>query len=625
MCGIIASISSENCNMILFEGLVQLKNRGYDSAGIASITPEKNLLIHKYASLKNVDAYDKLQEHLPTHNNSKIGIAHTRWATHGAKTDTNSHPHVSMCGKFAVVHNGIIENYKELKHFLLERGYVFVSQTDTEIIVQLLSFIYSQNQNVTQSIQEMIPKLEGTWGLAILCIDTPNTIYCTRHGSPLLVGYDDNCAIITSEKSGFCNKIPNYFVLKNFDICTIEQTQCRTIKVTTNSSYDMKILTKTKDSLTPHPYKHWTIKEIYEQIDSSLRAISMGGRLLYNDQVKLGGLEDQLDELMNIDHLILLGCGTSYFAGQHGLYFLKDLCDFSTVQLFDGAEFCEQDIPKRGTTGLLLISQSGETKDLHRCIDIGKRRNLLLIGIVNVVDSLIAREVDCGCYLNAGREVGVASTKAYTSQVIIFAMLAVWFAQQKDINQTKRKQYVQDIRQLSRDIQETILQNDKQLDDIVEKMFTNKEHCFVLGKGKSESVAREGALKIKEISYIHSEGYSTSSLKHGPFALLDENFPVIILAPNDSNYNKAENAYEEIKSRHAPILFITNDRNKNENKNETRNKNEEKENVLYVSENKTFGDLLGVIPLQLLAYKLSISRGINPDIPKNLAKVVTVE
>jgi len=204
-------------------------------------------------------------------------------------------------------------------------------------------------------------------------------------------------------------------------------------------------------------------------------------------------------------------------------------------------------------------------------------------------------------------------------------MLAVWFAQQKDINQTKRKQYVQDIRQLSRDIQETILQNDKQLDDIVEKMFTNKEHCFVLGKGKSESVAREGALKIKEISYIHSEGYSTSSLKHGPFALLDENFPVIILAPNDSNYNKAENAYEEIKSRHAPILFITNDRNKNENKNETRNKNEEKENVLYVSENKTFGDLLGVIPLQLLAYKLSISRGINPDIPKNLAKVVTVE
>ena len=616
MCGIIACVSSDNCANILFEGLIQLKNRGYDSSGIATINAENTIVVNKYASNNKIDAYDELFKTLYNHCNSTIGIAHTRWATHGGKTDKNSHPHISMCNKFAVVHNGIIENYKVIKHYLEENGYVFQSQTDTEVIVQLLSFLYSKNQNIAVCIQEVINKLEGTWGLAILCTDTPNTIYCTRHGSPLLVGYDDDCAIIVSEKSGFCNKIPNYFVLQNYDVCTIEQINQK-IKINTNTIYATKELSKTNCLLTPAPFPHWTIKEIYEQPESALRAISMGGRLLSTDQVKLGGLEEHVDKLTNIDNLILLGCGTSYFAGQHGVYFLKDLCDFATVQLFDGAEFCEQDIPKKGTTVLILISQSGETKDLHRCIEIGKRNNLFLIGLVNVVDSLIAREVDCGCYLNAGREVGVASTKAYTSQVILLAMISIWFSQKKNINQIIRQQYIKDIRQLSRDIMETLNMNDAKMDTVVKTMFHDKEHCFLLGKGKSESVAREGALKIKEISYIHSEGYSTSSLKHGPFALLDKNFPVIILAPDDNNYSKSQNAYEEIKSRDAPILFIT---NKRDIHNHT-----EKENVLFITENKTFGDLLGVIPLQLLAYKLSISKGINPDMPKNLAKVVTVE
>jgi len=617
MCGIIACVSSENCTNILFDGLIQLKNRGYDSAGIATLNGDNKIIIDKYASNNKIDPYIKISGALEKHANASVGIAHTRWATHGAKTDTNSHPHISMCNKFALVHNGIIENYKELKDWLEQSGYIFHSQTDTEVVVQLLSFAYSKNTNVVECIQEVIHLLEGTWGLAILCTDTPDTIYCTRHGSPLLVGHDDNCAIVVSEKGGFCDKIPNYFVLQNYDICVIEKV-AKEIKINTKNNYVAKVLTKTNYSLTPNPFPYWTIKEIYEQPESALRAISMGGRLLDTDQVKLGGLEEHTDTLINIDHLILLGCGTSYFAGQHGLYFFKELCDFVTVQLFDGAEFGEQDIPTKGKTAILLISQSGETKDLHRCIEIGKRNNLFLIGIVNVVDSLISREVDCGCYLNAGREVGVASTKAYTAQVILLSMLSVWFSQKKNTNQHKRKQYIHDIRQLSTDIKKTLEMNDNPaLDKMMNTLFKDKDHCFLLGKGKSESVAREGALKIKEISYIHSEGYSTSSLKHGPFALLDENFPVIILAHDDLNYSKAENAYEEIKSRHAPILFIT-------NKSDT-HKHKEKENVLFIPENKTFGDLLGVIPLQLLAYKLSISKGINPDMPKNLAKVVTVE
>ena len=615
MCGIVACVSEDGCVDLLYNGLTQLKNRGYDSAGICSIQ-NGQLTVDKYASTDNIDAYLKLKGQLYKHELSTVGIAHTRWATHGAKTDINSHPHLSMCGKFAVVHNGIIENYKSLKNMLICNGYIFKSQTDTEVIVHLLSFLYSTNANIVSCIEKLIESLEGTWGLAVICIDEPNTLYCTRHGSPLLVGYDDNCAIIVSEKSGFCNKVPNYFVLNNYDICKITKTE-KGVEINTNTEYTVKQLTRIKHELTSHPYLHWTIKEINEQVDSSLRAISMGGRLLNSNHVKLGGLEEHIDELKSIDNLILLGCGTSYFAGMHGLYFLKDLCDFHTVQLFDGAEFNENDIPKHGKTALLLISQSGETKDLHRCIEIGKHKNLFLIGLVNVVDSLIAREVNCGCYLNAGREVGVASTKAYSSQVILLAMISVWFSQEKNINEQKRNNYITDIRQLPYDIKHALDMNNIALDNIVENIFTTKRtNCFILGKGKSESVAREGSLKIKEMSYIHSEGYSTSSLKHGPFALLDENFPVIIIAPDDANYSKAENAYEEIKSRHSPIIFITN----------TKTGHEDKSNVLYIPENnKTFADLLCVIPLQLLAYKLTLTKGINPDMPRNLAKVVTVE
>jgi glucosamine--fructose-6-phosphate aminotransferase (isomerizing) len=614
MCGIIACISN-NCSNLLYNGIIQLKNRGYDSVGIATINQENEFIIDKYASTIEIDAYKKIYSLLDNHQNANIGVAHTRWATHGAKTDINSHPHQSSCGKFVLVHNGIIENYKELKEFLSEKEYIFKSQTDSEVIVQLLSYIYSDNKNINECIQELIAKLEGTWGLAIICIDTPDKIYCTRHGSPLLIGYDDETVIITSEKSGFTNKVSNYFVLKNFDICVAERNEKR-IDIHTQNNYDLNKISHSNEALTPAPYPHWTLKEIYEQIDSSQRAISMGGRILYNDQVKLGGLEEHIEELMAVDHLILLGCGTSYFAGQHGVHFLKELCNFNTVQLFDGAEFNETDIPKKGTSALLLISQSGETKDLHRCIELGKKNNLFLIGLVNVVDSLIAREVDCGCYLNAGREVGVASTKAYSSQVILLSMIAIWFAQHKNINNMKRKQFITDLRQLSNDIQQTIYSSVENIDKIVDTIFKDKSHCFLLGKGRSESVAKEGALKIKEISYIHSEGYSTSALKHGPFALLDENFPVIIMAPKNEYYSKSENAYEEIKARYAPILFITTEGN---------DKMMDKENVLFIKENKTFGDLLGIIPLQILAYYLSISRGINPDIPKNLAKVVTVE
>jgi glucosamine--fructose-6-phosphate aminotransferase (isomerizing) len=419
--------------------------------------------------------------------------------------------------------------------------------------------------------------------------------------------------MVTSEQSGFCNQFGKYIVLNNQDVCVLTRISDGNIHMNTRDVYSAKSALNVNSTLTPAPYPHWTIKEIHEQIDSSLRAISLGGRLLSNNEVKLGGLYERESELKQLDNIILLGCGTSFHAGMIGSHYLKEIGGFNSVQLFDGAEFGEADIPKMGKTGLILLSQSGETKDLHRCIQIAHDKDLFMIGVVNVVDSLIAREVHCGCYLNAGREVAVASTKAYTSQVIILSMISIWFAQIKGIYELKRKAMLRDLRALHMDIDKTLQMSESVIRDEIVPLFKDQKNCFLLGKGKCESIAREGALKIKEISYIHAEGYSTSSLKHGPFALLELNFPVILIAPNDEHYAKSMNAYEEIRSRHATVIMITDDSKC------------DKPNHIKIPLNKTYRDLLTIIPLQLLSYELSLSRGLNPDMPRNLAKVVTVE
>ena len=614
MCGVVAAITngSISCIDILFQGLEQLQNRGYDSAGICSINGKKVLLVNKYASTEKTTALEKLNGHITEHISSHIGIAHTRWATHGPKTDSNSHPHTSMDKKFSLVHNGIIENFKELKEKLLDLGYIFISQTDTEVIVQLLSHLYSvYNNDIVKTINETISLLKGTWGLVIICIDTPDTLYCTRHGSPLLISHTDDFAIIVSEQAGFARFTNNYFILNNHDICIIQKANNK-IMVTTAQEYAIKTMTESLyNDIVPDPYPNWTIKEIFEQSDSINRAISFGGRL--QEEVKLGGLESYKEQLCKIDNLILLGCGTSYHAGMLGVFYFKELCNFNSVQLFDGSEFTEMDIPRYGNTVLLLLSQSGETKDLHRCIKIAKDNNLFTIGLVNVVDSLIAREVDCGCYLNAGREVAVASTKSFTSHCILLSMVAIWFAQSKNINHQKCAQYIRDLHSLQMDVSNVLANVCEKVSGLTSLFVKNS--CFILGKGKSHAIAKEGSLKIKEISYIHSEGYSTSSLKHGPFALLCNDFPVILIAPDDEHYVSNENAYNEIYSRHAKIIFIT----------DKREIMQDKENVVVVPRNKTYAQILVSIPLQMIADNLALSKGYNPDFPKNLAKVVTVE
>ena len=610
MCGIVGILTnSENCADSLLNGLKKLQNRGYDSAGICTMN-QQTMVLHKYAS-NDCSAISKLDDIKGFHVNSKIGIGHTRWATHGGKTDENSHPHISSDNKFAVVHNGIIENFASLKKMLLKEGYTFQSQTDTEVISNLLAYHYATSDgDVVKTITKTVSQLEGTWGLVIMCVDKEDELYCTKNGSPILIGQTDDYVMATSEQSGFNEKIKNYFVLNNYDICTIKRGQ-NVMTVQTTHNYKLKPVTVQNNVTSPEPFDHWTLKEIYEQKESIQRAISFGGRIVTNDTVMLGGLYSKQKELMEIEHIIILGCGTSYNAGLMGVHYFKDLCNFNTVQIFDGAEFEMKDVPKKGKTALLLMSQSGETKDLHRCIEIAKQNNLFTIGVVNVVDSMIAREVDCGCYLNAGKEVAVASTKSFTSQVILMSIIAIWFSQNYNINKEKRVRYIRDLNGLDNCVGELFLDLETNAETNVH-LFNNNS-CFILGKGQNEALAREASLKIKEISYIHSEAYSSSSLKHGPFALLCDNFPVVLIMPNDEHFSKNMNAYHEIKSRNANVLVITN------------HQINEVDNVIYIPYNETYNSLLIIIQLQMLAYKLSVIRGINPDMPKNLAKVVTVE
>ena len=628
MCGIIGILLHTNINdnvyKKLLNGLKQLLNRGYDSAGICAI--ENDIFqVHKFASTNDKSAMDKLIElDLVSSKDMYIGFGHNRWATHGVKNDINTHPHLSNSKQFAIVHNGIIENYNELKQFLIQHGFHFISQTDTEVIVNLIDYHYQQCQNIYDAIQTTIHSLKGTYGLIIQSTIDPNTLYCVRNGSPLLVGKSDNEVIITSEQSGFCGNIMNYITLHNDDICII-QKKTDAIHITTKQQYKDKQVTMFDQILTPEPFQHWTLKEIYQQPEIVLNVINNGGRIKNDCEVKLGGLDQNIEQLKSINNIILLGCGTSFFAGLYGMYYFKDLCHFNTVQIFDGAEFDEQDIPKIGNTLFVLISQSGETSDLYRCIEIAKKLNILTLGIINVVDSLIAREVDCGIYCNAGKEVGVASTKAFTSQVVALSMMSIWFSSLHDINEQKRRKAVHDLHNLSNDIKITLDNCHEQIKEIATTITTN--NMFILGKSTDEYIAKEGALKIKEISYIHSEGYSSGSLKHGPFALLDETFPVVILNLVQKYTSKTISCYEEVIARNAPVIFITNNNSiyksikYNHNDEQTRKKCKS----ILITENNTYSSLLGIIPLQLLAYYLSIHKGINPDQPKNLAKVVTVQ
>lgn len=619
MCGIIGYLGPDNYKEYILSGLKLLQNRGYDSVGISTII-DGTLETIKFASTNTHNSLERLECQVLQNQETMfvrqgtVAIGHTRWATHGGKTDTNAHPHHDSKNRIAIVHNGIIENFYELRAKLIAEGYIFRSQTDTEVVAVLIGKYLDNGEPMETAIKHTVAELSGTWALVIINHDFPNKLWITRNGSPLLLGMEDDYVMVASEQIAFSNYIKKYIVLKNHDLIEITRDG-QSIQYNKNiQRYTIQDKPTTKIELTPSNYTHWTLKEIMEQPDAIHRALNNGGRIENNVSVKLGGLDLCKPRLLEINHLILLGCGTSFHAALWSLDIFKSLDIFDTVVCYDGAEFNIKDIPKKGKTGVILLSQSGETKDLHRCIQIAKDYDLITIGAVNVVDSLIARETDCGVYLNAGREVAVASTKSFTNQCVILAMIAVWFSQNRGTTIEKRRKIISDLRNLPFQVQ-TILENSGAVQGLVE-LFKDQESMFILGKGRGEAVAKEGSLKIKEITYIHAEGYSSSALKHGAFALIKEGLPIILIDCSDEHREKNQNAFQETVARNAYIIRITDT---------LISAWSGSPNILTIEQNDTFGSIVANIYVQLLSYYISIDRGYNPDFPRNLAKVVTVE
>lgn len=632
MCGISGLLSTKKHNnnfQIIKQSLTMLLNRGYDSCGCAGVAYTNNTIINnKFANSPNISSIDQLAKTSSEYNECSVLIAHNRWATHGETNNINAHPHIDYTGNIALVHNGIIENYQEIRDMLESNGVEFKSSTDSESIVNLIGYHYSQNTNMPESINKAIGMLKGSWALCIICKNEPDTLYCIRNLSPLLIGFGDNFCMGVSEKLGFDLRINNFITLANNDLVTL-RVDGSNINFTSSNKYEKKILDKSNDSsASPEPYPHWTLKEIMEQSGSSFQTIVNRIKLESNGNYKINLEElDKLIESPNLSfiniespvHLILLGCGTSYHAGLASTYYFKELTNFSTVQVFDAGEFSLQDLPKHGRCILVLLSQSGETKDVARCIELAKQAKLLTIGVVNVVDSLIAREVDACCYIRVGREIGVASTKAFTSQVLTLFLISGWFAQLVNSGPNKLNNYIKDLLLLPSTITK-LLENQAMIQAVqdIGSYLVDKTSCFVLGKGPMESFGKEGSLKIKEIGYIHSEGYSTIALKHGPFSLLEPSVPVIIINPNDSSHSKVLSTIEEVHSRKSPIILITDTEPDIQ-------LSKKIFKIIRVPANYSFRGILHNIPLQLIAYYLSIGKSINPDMPRNLAKCVTVD
>jgi len=622
-CGIVAFVGDEPAVPYLLEGLHILQNRGYDSAGISTLSSEGQVLTTKFASVGSTsDCIDLLSQHAPAiHNADGLGIAHTRWATHGGKTDENAHPHSDRFDRIALVHNGTIENSSELRKELeREHGIHFKSQTDTEVIAQMIGIYLDQGTKILEAVKKTLSRLEGTWGLAIIHKDSPNQIIACRNGSPLVLGIGKGRMFVASELAAFSRHTNQYISLNDGEVAVINSEGGVELDMTRQQTAPQEHI-----ELSPAPYEHWTIKEIMEQPEAIARTLNYGARFDQDGNVKLGGLESNKERMLNVRHLMMAACGTSLFASQYGAHLLKNLRCFDTVQTIDAAEVTADSFPAHDG-GLCVTSQSGETKDTHRTLVHASQLLIPAFSVVNQVGSLIARTTNCGVYLNAGREHAVASTKAFTTQVTAMALIAGWFAQNrfaKDgnigaIHSTRRAELLESIHRLPIYTGMTLLTR-PQCAKIAEQLVrADAQHMFILGKGFAESIAKEGALKIKEITYVHAEGFSGGALKHGPFALLEDGTPVVCIIMNDNHAELMRIAAQEVRARGAKTIIIT-------DKKCLADGLSEPEDTIVIPSNGPLSALLAVVPLQLIAYEMAVKKGINPDKPRNLAKAVTVD
>ncbi|KAL7066680.1 glucosamine--fructose-6-phosphate aminotransferase, isomerizing family protein [Cryptosporidium serpentis] len=613
-CGIVGYMGSGNAQSILIQGIEILQNRGYDSCGMSTLDGRGGLFTTKFASSDNGDAVEHIKNiSKDVHEHHNIGIAHTRWATHGGKTDLNAHPHQDYKNRISLVHNGTIENYLSLKEELVHKGIHFLSETDTEVIANLIGSYLDEGKGFSEAVESALSRLQGTWGIAVLHRDYPNVMILARHGSPLLVGVQSDHIYVASETSALANYTNQYVALQDGEIAVLSPEGIKKL-VTPSRLIELQ---HEKIEPSPFPYSHWTMKEIFEQPHALARSLNFGGRISpYNNKVKLGGLDMHKNELSNIENLVILGCGTSYHAGIFAQLIMENICGFNTVSAKDASETQLTGYPKYNA-GIIAVSQSGETADTVKATIMADKLGIPKISVVNVVGSLLARTTGCGVYLNAGREVAVASTKAFTTQVLVLCLIAVWFAQNREINSSlyNCNELLEAIHRVPISIG-TTLQVKDQCEQIAKKLIGHK-NIFVLGRGLGYPVAMEGALKIKEISYIHAEGYPGGALKHGPFALIDksEGTPVFLIILSDEYTSLMLNVAQQVKARGAKVICIT------DNPQICQDVASE---CIVIPSNGPLTALNAVIPFQLIAYYLAVQQKIDPDKPRGLAKTVTV-
>ncbi len=612
MCGIVGYIGEKKAGEVLVKGLKRLEYRGYDSAGVALLNGE--MCIRKGKG--KVANLEKQLRDAPLLG--KIGIGHTRWATHGQPNDINSHPHLSESGKIAVVHNGIIENYGSLKKNLENRGRKFNSDTDTEIIAQLIEEIYQSETKISfeHAIQLALKQVVGTYGLAIVHLDEPNKIYVARKGSPLLIGIGDGEMFIASDASPiveYTNKVV-YLDDGEMAIVTKEGYEVKTIENVplTKEIYELEM---SLDEIEKAGYPHFMLKEIFEQ--PRALADCLRGRLdVKNGRIQLGGIEQVIDQLVDANRIVIAACGTSWHSGLVGEYLFEHLSKMP-VEVEYASEFRYRDPLIGKGDVMLVVSQSGETADTLAALREAREKGAMVLGICNVVGSTIARETDAGVYIHAGPEIGVASTKAFTGQVAVLTMMAIAVGQRRGVIDKKRSaELIQELSEIPGKVDRILKQADKVKE--MARLFTYAPNFLYLGRSYNFPVALEGALKLKEISYIHAEGYPAAEMKHGPIALIDEMMPVVVIAATDHTNDKMISNIEEVKARKGRIVAVTNNDNGGV-------KDLAEFNISIPDTEDCFSPLLTVIPLQLLSYYIAVNRGCDVDQPRNLAKSVTVE
>jgi glucosamine--fructose-6-phosphate aminotransferase (isomerizing) len=610
MCGIVGYVGNRACLPILIEGLKRLEYRGYDSAGIA-VQQNGALLVRKAAGKVRV-----LEERVSDGKiTARSGIAHTRWATHGAPNDTNAHPHVDCTGKIAIVHNGIIENFGVLKGALVAEGHKFTTETDTEVLAHLIEKHMKRGLKLEQAVGAALRTVEGTYGIAVVSSDEPGVIVGARNGSPLVVGVADGEYFLASDVAPIIGHTRQVVYLDDGEMAVISPDGFHTATIN-HQPVDKPVHEVEWDlgQIEKGGFDHFMLKEIHDQ-PASVRD-SMRGRLNAEEGLaRLGGLNMTPEQMRDIKRIIIIGCGTSWHAGLIGEYMLEEHARIP-VEVEYASEFRYRNpIVDQGTV-VLVISQSGETLDTLAAMREARRKGARSLGIVNVVGSTIARESDGGVYIHAGPEIGVASTKAFTSQVTVLALLTLALGRQREMSPEDGLILGRALDAIPAKI-ERILQRYDDVQRIAE-LYGNHDNFLYLGRGYNFPVALEGALKLKEISYIHAEGYPAAEMKHGPIALIDQNMPVVFICTRDSAYDKVMSNMMEVRARKGRIIAIA-----TEGDDVVK---ERADHVLYVPDTVTcLQPLLSVIPLQMLAYRVAVMRGCDVDQPRNLAKSVTVE